>query len=96
VEKHRTSSTKKAEKNLLEMLDAGQPVMMNVDMGFLPYFDLPKNYHFGGHAIVVYGVDPETKEVLISDRDKPFHPVPWETLAKARESTCKPFPSQNM
>ena len=65
VEKHHTSSTRKAEKNLLEMLEAGQPVMMNVDMGFLPYFDLPEDFHFGGHAIVVCGYDPETKEVLI-------------------------------
>jgi hypothetical protein len=96
VEKHHTSSTRRAEKTLLEMLEAGQPVMMNVDMGFLPYFDLPEDYHFGGHAIVVCGYDPETKEVLIADRDKDLHTVSWEILSKARGSTHKPFPPQNM
>ena len=95
MEKHHTSSTRKAEKTLLELLEAGQPVMMNVDMGFLPYFDLPEDFHFGGHAIVVCGYDPGTKEVLIADRDKSLHPVPWETLAKARSSTFKPFPPKN-
>jgi hypothetical protein len=96
VEKHHTSSNRKAEKSLLEMLEGGKPVMMNVDMGFLPYFDLPEDFHFGGHAIVVCGYDPETKEVLIADRDKALHPVPWETLSQARGSTYKPFPPQNM
>jgi len=96
VEKHITSSSRKAEKSLLEMLETGQPVMMNVDMGFLPYFDLPEDFHFGGHAIVVCGYDPEKKEVLIADRNKDLHPVSLEILAKARGSTHKPFPPQNM
>ena len=96
VEKHHTSSTRKAENALLDMLGEGQPVMMNVDMGFLPYFDLPDDFHFGGHAIVVCGYDPETREVLVADRDRALHPVPWDILSKARGSTHKPFPPQNM
>jgi hypothetical protein len=96
VEKHYTSSSQKAEKALLELLQAGQPVMLNVDMGFLPYFDLPEDYHFGGHAIVAGGYDPVSKDVLVADRDKGLHPVPWEDLVKARGSKFKPFPPQNM
>jgi hypothetical protein len=96
VEKHQTSSTRKAEETLLELLEAAQPVMMNVDMGFLPYFDLPEEYHFGGHMIVVCGYDPANEEVLIADRDKDLHVVPWEDLVKARGSKFKPFPPQNM
>ena len=96
VEKHHTSSTRKAEKSLLEILEAGEPVMMNADMGFLPYFDLPEDYHFGAHAIVVCGYDPETRQVLVADRDTSIHPVSWETLAQARNSSYKPFPPQNM
>ncbi|GAG00594.1 unnamed protein product, partial [marine sediment metagenome] len=38
VESYTTSSARKAERTLLEMLDAGQPVMIQCDMGFLPYF----------------------------------------------------------
>jgi hypothetical protein len=69
--------------------------MLNVDMGFLPYFDLPEDYHFGGHAIVVGGYDPVNKDVLIADRDKDLHLVPWDDLVKARGSKFKPFPPRN-
>ncbi len=97
VEKHHTGSIRKAEKTMLELLQEGKPVMINVDMGFLPYFDhLPDDFHFGGHAIVVGGYDPETQEVLVADRDQPLHPVSWEDLVKARGSKFKPFPPMNM
>ena len=65
--------------------------MIHVDMGFLSYFDLPDGYHFGGHVIVVAGYDPETRQVLIADRDEELHPVSLEDLEKARGSTFKPF-----
>ena len=95
VESYTTSSTRKAERTLLEMLDAGQPVMLQCDMGFLPYFDFgDKEYHFGGHAIVVAGYDPETRQVLIADRDG-VYPVSMEDLEKARGSTYKPFPPRH-
>ena len=97
VEKHTTGSSKKAEKALLEMLEAGQPVMMNVDMGFLPYFtELPDDFHFGGHVIAIGGYDGETRQVLVADRDEPLHPVSLDDLAKARGSTFKPFPPHHM
>ncbi|HEY42933.1 MAG TPA: BtrH N-terminal domain-containing protein [Anaerolineae bacterium] len=97
IEKHHTGSARKAEKTMLELLQAGKPVMINVDMGFLPYFDhLPEDFHFGGHAVVVGGYGSETKEVLIADRDQPLHPVSWQDLAKARGSKFKPFPPMNM
>ena len=35
IEEHTTSSARKAERALLEMLTAGQPVMLQVDMGFI-------------------------------------------------------------
>lgn len=96
VERFHTGSAAKAEKALLEMLEAGEPVLLVVDMGFLPYFtDLPEDFHFGAHAIVVGGYDPESSRVLIADRDGPLHPVSLEDLARARGSKFKPFPPQN-
>ena len=92
VESYTTSSARKAERTLLEMLDEGQPVMIYCDMGFLPYFDFgDSEYHFGGHAVVVCGYDAETRQVLIADRDG-MYPVSMEDLEKARGSTYKPFP----
>jgi hypothetical protein len=95
VESFHTSSARKAEKALLEMLAGGEPVMIAVDMGFLPYFDLPEDYHFGGHVAVVAGYDPEARQVLIADRDAELHPVSMQDLAKARGSKYKPFPPQH-
>jgi hypothetical protein len=96
IEAHTTSSARKAEKTLLEMLDAGRPVMIHCDMGFLPYFDFGGyEYHFGGHVVVVCGYDPATEQVLIADRNEELHPVSLEDLAKARGSTFKPFPPRH-
>lgn len=93
VEAHRTPSAHKAETALLAALAAGEPVMLMVDMGFLPYFDFGgAEYHFGGHAIVVCGYDPATQQVLVADRDGTPHPVALAQLAQARGSTYKPFP----
>jgi len=91
VESFHTSSARKAERTLLERLDAGQPVMIQCDMGFLPYFDFgDTDYHFGWHIVVVCGYDAETRQVLIADRDG-VYPVSMDDLAKARGSKYKPF-----
>jgi hypothetical protein len=96
VTSHTTSSERKARQRLLEMLAAGQPAMLQVDMGFLPYFDFGgSDYHFGGHVVVDCGYDATTDEVLIADRDG-MHPVPMRILEKARGSTFKPFPPRNL
>jgi hypothetical protein len=96
VESYTTSSARKAERALLEMLDAGQPVMIQCDMGFLPYFDFgDTDYHFGWHIVVVCGYDAQTRQVLIADRDAELHPVSMEDLEKARGSTHKPFPPKH-
>jgi hypothetical protein len=95
IEAHRTSSARKARKSLLDMLGAGQPVMVQCDMGFLPYFDFGEEYHFGGHVVVVCGYDPHTDQVLVADREEALSPVSMEDLAKARGSTFQPFPPKN-
>jgi hypothetical protein len=95
VESFQTGNARKAEKALLDMLAAGEPVMVHVDMGFLPYFHFPTEYHFGRHIVVVAGYDPQTRQVLIADRDEELHPVLLEDLARARGSRFKPFPPQH-
>ncbi len=97
-----TSSAKKAEASLLEKLAREAPVMMFGDMGLLPWFDLPEDYHFGGHTFVVCGFDG-AKTVLASDIDQKatglkkgfYYPIALGQLCKARGSTCKPFPPKN-
>ena len=95
IQIQRTDSSRKARQSLLEMLAAGQPVMLGVDMGFLPYFNFGgEEYHFGGHVVVACGYDEQTEQVLIAERDE-LHPIPMADLEKARGSTFKPFPPRN-
>jgi hypothetical protein len=95
VEFYTTSSARKAEQALLEILDAGQPVMIQCDMGFLPYFDFGgEEYHFGWHVVVVCGYDAKLRQVLVADRDG-LHPISMEDLEKARGSKHKPFPPKH-
>ena len=95
VESHATSSASKAQAALRTLLEAGEPVLVYLDMGFLPYFELPEDYHFGGHVVVVAGYDPDTGQVLVADRDRELHPVEWDVLEKARGSEFKPFPPRH-
>jgi hypothetical protein len=94
VECLQTSSTTKADQLLWAAFRKG-PVMIRVDMGYLPYLGLPRNYHFGGHVVVVAGYDQETRQVLLADRDEELHPITRDDLVQARGSIFKPFPPRN-
>jgi hypothetical protein len=97
-----TASVKKAEAALLEKLEQKEPVMLFGDMGYLPWFEFPQEYHFGGHTFVVCGYDGQNT-VLASDMDQRtsglkkgfYYPTTLEQLKKARGSPHKPFPAKN-
>ncbi|GAA2806471.1 BtrH N-terminal domain-containing protein [Kribbella solani] len=95
VAAHVTTSSRVAQQGLRQLLLAGEPVLVYVDMGLLPYFGLPPGYHFGGHVVVVAGYEPRTEQVLIADRDEELHPVDWDVLEQARGSACRPFPPRH-
>lgn len=95
VEVHSSGSARKAEKDLLDLLTAGQPMMLQVDMGFLSYLNLPAEFHFGWHVIVAAGFDLDQRQVWVADRDGVLHPIRLEELAQARASKYKPFPPRN-
>lgn len=102
IETLSTSSSKKAETSLLAKLAKREPLMMFGDMGFLPWFDLPEDYHFGGHTFVVCGFDG-ANTVLASDMDQKatglkkgfYYPITLDQLRIARGSKHKPFPPKN-
>jgi len=103
IEEKTTSSERRAEKALLENLTKKIPMMVYGDMCFLPWFDFPEEYHFGGHTFVVCGYDG-IDNVLASDMDQYaaglkkgfYHPITFQQLRKARNSPFKPFPPKNM
>jgi hypothetical protein len=101
-EKHTTSAAK-AETELLRSLREKRPVMLGGDMGMLPWFELPVDYHFGGHTFVACGYDGKDT-VLCSDIDQTasgikkgfFAPISLQQLRNARNSPFKPFPPKNL
>jgi hypothetical protein len=93
VKARASSSDAAAASGLLSKLAQGEPAMLQVDMGFLKYFDFGgTDYHFGGHVVVACGHDAATDTVLIADRDRALHPVAMRDLTAARGSRHKPFP----
>jgi hypothetical protein len=93
---HHTTSTRKTRKTIVDLLDAEQPVMVQVDMGFLPDIDFDgEEYHFGGLVVVLCGYDLETEQVLIANRDG-LYPISHADLVKARSSTFKPPPQEGL
>ena len=103
VSERATTSARKAQKLLLQQMEKEEPLMVRVDMGFLPYFDFgDTEYHFGSHTIVIcgyYGQD----HVLVSDIDQRaagekegmYASMSLEEIGRARGSTYKPFPPKN-
>lgn len=97
-----TASEKKAEAALIERLKCREPVMVFGDMGYLPWFDFPVEYHFGGHTFVICGYDGRDR-VLVSDMDqaasglkKGFYFITTlDKIRMARSSKFKPFPPKN-
>jgi hypothetical protein len=97
-----TTSVKKGEASLFKKLEQNEPVMLFGDMGYLPWFEFPEEYHFGGHTFVVCGYDGRDT-VLASDMDPKasglkkgfYYPTTLEQLKKARNSPHKPFPPKN-
>jgi hypothetical protein len=95
---HQTASPLKAHQKLKELLKADKPAITFVDMAFLPYFfrddaKIPFNgAHFGGHTVVVYGVDEKGGKVYVSDRFARPVEVPLNYFQMARASRYQPFP----
>ncbi len=90
-----TTSVEKGYQELKKILREGEPVYVFVDMPYLPYLALPEMAHFGGHAVVVFGLDEQENKVYISDRGKKGVTVTIEDFKKARGSKFPPFPAKN-
>lgn len=91
VEVMETSSANKGARNLIEVLERGQPCVVYGDIHFLPYF--ATEGHFGGHAFVIYGIEGD--RALVSDRGRLPISVSLSDLEQARSSHFAPFAPKN-
>ena len=104
-----TKSVKKAYSSAKRMIENDQSVIIYAQMAYLPYLHMPKDYFFGGHAIVVFGIDEDKGVAYVSDRDSDnkritmskeetpadFHEITLKQLEKARNAPEKPYPPKN-
>lgn len=88
----KTKGKKEAEKDLMKMLEKGEPAVVYVDVRRLPYVPAGRVCHLGAHAVVVAEIDVAGRTALLADTDAAFHRVPLATLADARYSACSPSP----
>jgi hypothetical protein len=97
-----TTSRKISFNQAKEILKEGRPFIPFVDMAFLPYFfreDAPypneSAGHFGGHTLVVYGIDEKADVVYISDRFLKPNTLTINQFMDAHSSAFPPFASKN-
>ncbi len=86
-----TGSERRAHATLMERLGAGEPTVIFADIAFLPYMAVPEAGHFGGHSVVIYGVDEDEDNAYISDRCRGPVTVTLADLKRARGSKFPPF-----
>ena len=91
LRKQSFTSTDKAWEESKKLLHQNQPLILKVDLGYLPYFEEEGDIHFGGHAITLAGYDEEMGIAYIGDTDhEGFQEISIEKLKEARSSEHGP------
>jgi hypothetical protein len=84
-----SSSASAASTNLQRHIENGRPAIVGVDCSKLPYLGLHRNLHTY-YSVVVYGVDYEADQVMLSDRCSKPLTVTTDQLKEARNSSWSP------
>lgn len=82
-----------------KLVNSGTPVVLRVDMRFLPYLFLgkvgPRYMSFGWHYITLYEIDIKDKTAKVSDTThSELQSIKLSALEKARFSKTKVYPPQ--
>ena len=87
---HQTNDAQEAWEWVRDLLDRGEPAMIQVDVKDLPYYNT--NTRFAGHKVIVCGYDPAEGTVEISDNEfEQVQTISMKQLEKARISPQFPF-----
>jgi len=91
LRKQSFSSANKAWEESKKVLIQNIPLILKVDLGYLPYFEREGEIHFGGHAITLAGYNDENGMAFVGDSEfEGFQEVPIEKLKQARSSEHGP------
>ena len=88
LNRFKTKNEEEGWLKLKERLKAGIPSVIHIDMAFLKYRDLPEDFHFGAHAIVVCGHNSHRSTVLVADTElSELQEITVEDLSLGRNCT---------
>ncbi len=77
-----TTSPRRAWENVAALIDAGQPVGLQLDSYHLDYFG--SKVHFGGHVVAMYGYDDHDAYLVDTDQQGGAVSTSLAGLARAR------------
>lgn len=90
----RKQSFTSADKALVEskkLINKDIPLILQIDLAYLPYMEQERDIHFGGHAITLAGYNEEKGIAYIGDSEfDGFQEVSIEQLKKGRSSEYGP------
>jgi len=91
LRKQSFTSANKAWEESKKLLIQDIPLILRADLGYLPYFDMEGEIHFGGHTITLAGYDEERGMAFVGDSEfEGFQEVPMEKIKEARSSEYGP------
>jgi hypothetical protein len=102
---YKTDNNDKALKGVLDLLNKGQPVLVNIDASFFPYmrkkFNLFENVRYGGHRVTIAGYEPgaskDTSYFYLSDYAwTDLQKVSFAEMELARASDAGQTPPDNL
>ncbi|MHA1269903.1 MAG: BtrH N-terminal domain-containing protein [Candidatus Helarchaeota archaeon] len=97
----KTGSLRVSYNTLKDFLKQNIPIIVFVDMAYLPYFfreNAPypmEEAHFGGHTIVIYGLNENEKILYVSDRFNKPSKLSIQNFMDAHSSKHAPFAANN-
>lgn len=90
LRKQSFSNPDKAWEESKKLIDQDTPLILRIDMYYLPYYEFNKveeGGHFGGHAITLAGYDEEKGVAFLGDTEfEGFQEVSIDTLKTGRSS----------
>jgi hypothetical protein len=91
LRKQSFTSADKAWEESKKLINQDIPLILQVDLGYLPHFEGEGDIHFGGHAITLAGYDEEEGIAYIGDTEVDgYQNITIEQLKKGRSSEHGP------
>ncbi|MFX1279097.1 MAG: BtrH N-terminal domain-containing protein [Promethearchaeota archaeon] len=91
LRKQSFSNPNKAWEESKKLINQDIPLILQIDLGYLSYFEEEGEVHFGGHAITLAGYDEEKGIAYVGDTEyNGFQEISIEQLKRGRSSDYGP------